>query len=350
MTKEEAYIELRKLMPYEYQESFRKGLEEALNGYKTIINNLDVMERCEDWDDKLNIVNNNIELLFSTIDNYYAGRHELARQQIEEILTSTSSVTTKYGVDENDFYRMRKVGNTKGMKYTEMFHIPLNMRGIVSTQRYSMPGYPCLYLGISIYTCWEEMNRPYLNSCVFSRFKNTKEFETLDLTIPKKSEWCDELQIIITRLPLIIACMIKVKNKKDVFKPEYIIPQLVTECVINKSIKGICGVSYTSVEICNEFDFPEDKFLNIALPVMNESGIDRKYCPVLSSIFQLTKPTSYEIEKIRSDFEGPSWQIIGNSKTLENIAIENYKDSAFGRLEERLKDENIFPLNTMPDE
>lgn len=37
--------------------------------------------------------------------------------------------------------------------------------------------------------------------------------------------------------PLLLSCMVVVSNRDDVFKPEYIIPQLVTEWVITHNDK-----------------------------------------------------------------------------------------------------------------
>lgn len=36
----------------------------------------------------------------------------------------------------------------------DIFHIPFNQRHLVSAQRYSVAGLPCLYLGTSLYICW----------------------------------------------------------------------------------------------------------------------------------------------------------------------------------------------------
>lgn len=111
----------------------------------------------------------------------------------------------------------------------EMFHIPLDMRGIVKTQRYSTSGYPCLYLGESIYGCWEEMRRPPMIKCAVSRLECSLKLNIVDLSIPSEIDMTNPAYQRL--IPLIISCMVPVENHNDTYKPEYIIPQLIIEWV-----------------------------------------------------------------------------------------------------------------------
>ena len=61
------------------------------------------------------------------------------------------------------FYRIRIHKTNFTLSQQEFFHIPFNLRGKVKTQRFSIPGFPSLYLGTTIYVCWEELNRPNIN-------------------------------------------------------------------------------------------------------------------------------------------------------------------------------------------
>ena len=69
-----------------------------------------------------------------------------------------------------------------------MFHIPFNKRGKVETQRYSAPGYPCLYLGSSVNACWEELGQPRFDDMMVSRFVVKEAFPVLDLRMPKEED------------------------------------------------------------------------------------------------------------------------------------------------------------------
>ena len=70
--------------------------------------------------------------------------------------------------EDKKWYRMRNQEKYKRLfPANEMFHIPFQLRGKVNTQRYSLPGYPCLYISRSIWATWEEMHEPQLSQfCV----------------------------------------------------------------------------------------------------------------------------------------------------------------------------------------
>ena len=86
------------------------------------------------------------------------------------------------------------------------------------------------------------------------------------------------------------------RNADDVFKPEYIIPQFVLEWSIEKGPSHkLMGVIYTSAFYNREFFELDYEWENIAIPVQKLSTKDN-YCPVLASMFEVTKPTCYEYE------------------------------------------------------
>ena len=68
-----------------------------------------------------------------------------------------------------DLYRIR-TGSLDPYSRKKLFHIPFELRHIVATQRYSIPGLPCLYLGSSLWACWEELGRPDFNKLHVARF------------------------------------------------------------------------------------------------------------------------------------------------------------------------------------
>ncbi|MFW8247620.1 hypothetical protein ACOIDW_27415, partial [Klebsiella pneumoniae] len=61
--------------------------------------------------------------------------------------------------ENKPLFRVRK-SDTPLSEREEIFHIPFTERQNVSAQRYSVAGLPCLYLGTSLYVCWQEMNKP----------------------------------------------------------------------------------------------------------------------------------------------------------------------------------------------
>ena len=247
------------------------------------------------------------------------------------------------------FYRMRIVEDKRGVDVDDLFHIPFTKQGIVKTQRYSVPGLPCLYLGLSLYGCWEELGRPAINTCLFSRFQNNQDFTVLDFRPPSLGAGEDEKRNFLLIMPLIIACSIRVQNEMDFFKPEYIVPQLVLEAIpeINKcnaktDKSKTIGIGYRSVCQNSEFGFTRDKFDNIVIPAhRNGDKFDQELC----NLFRLTKPTCEEYERIRH------WNVIFDGGDFDNFDNnnfgDNYTNTAFGQLESYISDESIFPLQNV---
>lgn len=341
MTREEFYKEICKLAPSEYDASkcdFRKHLDDLLDKYIELLWKFDEAERPMDWDNIIKKNNQLIEAIKESVRLYYEGRHTSAFRHLSKYIGVLKSVIN---VRIQDLYRMRMFDEGEKHDCNGMFHIPFNKRTIVKTQRYSAPGYPCLYLGKSAYVCWEEMLRPNLDKCYVSRFRTKKDIILVyDLSLPTYSRrvtnydfWLDLL-----RLPLILACMVKVAKPKDPFKPEYIIPQFIMEWVIEARMtkKDLMGILYTSVHKSNDFKFASEKLENVAIPVF--FPFKGKYSKKLCNLFQLTEPTCDELERAKCPY-----QAIERDEKMTDLEYK-YRISTFGQLEARLKDETKFPL------
>jgi len=379
MDRKELYEEIMKLMPsnYEVEDGFLAHLDELFSRYKTLIVQFDETSfEYKRIPDKIETISK--EELMKKIDKVisyirqaahyvYKGCNpaafELIRKVIQVVLTS---LPLKVFPENSQFYRMRTMENRDNVGINDLFHIPLKKRGIVKTQRYSAPGYPCLYLGESVYVCWEEMLRPDLNHCFVSRLANQREIPLLDLSYPELSEWIKndgnnysyETNYIIVssliRLPLLIACMVKVRNTGDVFKPEYIIPQIIMDMIIyhirfkkNKKEKPLyVGVYYTTVHQNRDFNFiPRDNngicnyslINNIAIPVQSPLS-PNKFCPELCEWFKITEPTCDEFERAKMPY------FYSQKFGLSISNVNQYQLSTFGQLEERLNHLGLNPI------
>ncbi|RRJ54776.1 hypothetical protein EHV15_34870 [Paenibacillus oralis] len=201
-------------------------------------------------------------------------------------------------------YKIRVSDDLALNKY-DMLHIPFEQRGRASTTRYSIPGLPCLYLGSSPLICWEELNRPNKDKMHTSLFIAKDELNFLDFSVPpmvfvkraqeifervfgplqedvdKLSELYNTMKLYALLWPLIAACSIRVKNRNDPFKPEYIVPQLLLQWVQqSEKYDGIC---YFSTKI-KHYNFQNiAHFRNYALPV--KSCKDKGYCTEIQNLF-----------------------------------------------------------------
>ncbi len=248
------------------------------------------------------------------------------------------------------FYRIR-TSNNKTLKREELFHIPFELREKVSTQRYSIPGLPCLYLADSIFVCWEELGRPNKDTFQVSRvdisqsklkflFFDTSLNEIKKKCFPTKNPEGKLLNLLIPYLcywPILTACSLIVKKPDDVFKPEYIIPQLLLQWIV--SYKKVDGVVYKSNRI-KVSKHNIGTFRNVVVPVkkIEPKGL----CPQLKKKIKITNPISYQI-----------LEISGNKSVAKNVDVSDlhrvmyielmegeksaYSETIFGKLEEKLK-------------
>lgn len=342
MTQLELFEKYKKKFPLTYTEcvGFRDSINQILSDYRYDIKELDKGLH-DGFENDIDIY---IDGIKNILDLSYQGLHSLAFNKFEELMSKYRLSTF---LEQNIFatkllYRMRITEDRTSVSYKDMFHIPLNKRGLIKTQRYSAPGYPCLYLGTSINACWEELHRPLLESSMVSALKLTRTVKCMDLSIPKKQDMIEDqlkLERFLMAFPLILSCSTKVLNYSNTYKPEYIIPQLLMEYIIKYNMDKkyfshfIFGVLYTSVHINNEFKYSDDEFINWAIPVL-DSLADSQYCPILSEHFEITNPTCEEFERIKT----------GNLTFLSTEPKSAYEASSFFLLENRLKNKEFFQM------
>ena len=339
-----SYNDIKHLFPVTITKEidFKKGVSSVLNEYCSIL---------EHNKEPITTINSCKEInkqLLRIIENVYKGSHSKAYTQLENLLKNKND---KYGININDllrkedgyFYRMRYMDNRNDANYKELFHIPFTKRDKVTTERYSFPGLPCLYLGYSVYVCWEEMNRPDFSRVMISALKSKRKMNLLDLRKPIYHRW---KQTNLKTIPLVLACQIVVSDKNANFKSEYIIPQLIMEYIITNH-EEIDGITYSSVIKDKQFDCPADKFYNIALPAI-QSPKDKLYSTKLKELFEITDPTCEEYERLNRHIGvNDITNIIKNTSVPQN---RKYEISIFNEIEKTLKNVNLFPMHLITEE
>lgn len=166
-----------------------------------------------------------------------------------------------------EFYRARISKEHTSFSPIEMYHIPFNKRGIIDTQRFSIPGLPCIYLGSSSYVCWAELDKPIDNEFCVSRVELDDDIKLFNLatniqkifvyTRTEKEDlknYSIDLENLIDDYlalwQLTIATSFKVNEENRKFKSEYIIPQLIMLSLKNKDIDG---VAYYSKKLTEDY-------------------------------------------------------------------------------------------------
>ena len=357
MNIDELYKELLCILPYvtDKDKHFRIRLGNALRQYCDMIKVLEIDGKplSKSTIDSVVHISNKIKAIVKSSmeglpSRAFAQLHNLLYNKAGNPPIDIKSTILSYSAGES-FYRIRLMDSVNEVPRKELFHIPLSKRGMVKTQRFSISGYPCLYLGETVYGCWEEMRRPQMYQCAVSRYENREALNFIDLTIPLKDELKNHSYLKL--LPLIIACMIRVADDEATYKPEYIVPQLLMEWILKNrkytdnggNKKEIHGIAYISTHHNEEFEFPEESFINYAIPVFS---VDLRcaYCKKLCQIFNLSLPTTNDIEKLKGAYGVEGGR---QPRDPKKQRMQNYQNSDFGHLEERLNDTVRFPLESI---
>ena len=184
------------------------------------------------------------------------------------------------------FYRVRVSPKEKLKEPKDLFHIPYKKRHLVSNERYSLAGHPCLYLASQLYIAWQECGYPYNYYCSefqyqsaidseddwkFITFLSPQDFASRFFVATNHSEdiYLKLAQSYILSYPLLFACSVVNLNGNSAFKQEYVIPQMLTQWVYRNydGADGIKGIKYFSCYDAD--DLYKYNGFNVVMPAKN---------------------------------------------------------------------------------
>lgn len=222
--------------------------------------------------------------------------------------------------DSLELFRVARVADNRPYPRSRVFHTPYDLRSKVSTNRYSIAGYPSLYLATSLELCCNELRIIPSDLAIAARFKLEREIEysnteirVIELglkpqdfidaqsndnkqrTIPR--EFLRDIKIQSAYLlwyPLIAACSFIRVNKNDPFAAEYIIPQLLMQWVRmegesshSSEYDQLIGIRYFSCASVRASDMG----FNYVFPTSGQQiSANLPFCSVLTHSFRLTDP------------------------------------------------------------
>ena len=200
-------------------------------------------------------------------------------------------------VTQNEYwYRIRKDCEKDEVKRKDLFHVPFEIRNKVGTYRYSVPGYPALYLGHSLYVSWLEMDCPA--SFHYSKFKiDSAEINVFDFRFFPSINSVKQGVNYLLSYPYKLACSLPA-TKKSNFVPEYLFPQLMIHAILRqKKSSNVNGLLYSSTKAfsilnennCRDYD-------NLVLPAINMKR--EGYCDALQEMISLSIPQRIEVNKL----------------------------------------------------
>lgn len=307
-------------LPYENK---TEGVLELLDiKYGLLLNDLQKLEETVDWCSGLyKSLKYSTEQIIKTITLYLAGNISEAYLMLNHMLLSIQDeikiVSECYKKFSGTvFYRMRLNSLDSSLQSRSGYlHIPFELRHKVSNYRYSIAGIPCVYMGATIYTCYEELRSPGYDNIHVARIEIPKEYNLLTIGLlpwevndirKERLGFNNEFYYAyIKMLPLIMACSIKVGADRinAVFKEEYIVPQLVMQWLLASGTQ-FDGIIYFSTATKTKSVLNHRLYQNVVLPVKQ---IDKNgYCKQLAEELKVSKPfdnTIAKIELYREDYE-----------------------------------------------
>lgn len=298
----------------------------------------------------ISLSSNIVEEILQVLDLYFNGFPSQAYIRFKNLVESPQLImrltnwrtisldtnTTLYRTKREfnyrcDSSRSNPNGFVKHVAPLSLFHVPFERRKAIGTNRFSIPGFPCIYLSGSLHTSWSEAMTDKKQSFHAACFRNHRPVYIVDLiplkfTIPvsgtidylgtlyNHNDFSDALQDYAIIFPLVAACHTKIIYTEEYigevkFKSEYIIPQLLLQWYRDKHIL-VDGIRYLSCTA--EARFPHsvfDKF-NYVIPVLDlkEEG----YCNSLlhnysaTDVYSQLEPTSLTeldmLDKITQEF------------------------------------------------
>lgn len=354
-----------------------KKLKIIFYNYINYIKNKKAFEEYIGIADQIEEITQNI---LDAMKKYYIGDITYACKLIKELLEKYILIENDFFVSELDkSYAFRGIAPFVNLRYNyhdykeqmnyelsffkgriekvdkreDMIHIPLDKRSVISTQRFSIAGVPCIYLGTTSYVCWIELSKPREDKFNVSAFKFNKEgkrLRILNLVISEgiingicniKDENYDvrcNLQKSMLRIwPLVCATSFHIKENNRNFKSEYIISQLI---MMSLKELNIDGISYLSKRAKDEFQYPQA--INLALPVFETKNLG--YGRICNK-FELTTPSNFNLYlklkgKSTTIIESYINHVYHKTEFNANIYYDNenrlYQDTPFARYDNYL--------------
>lgn len=214
----------------------------------------------------------------------------------------------------SQFFRVRQVAEKiESIKNNadELFHIPLTKKAYTNSERFSLAGFPSLYLSTALPLAWQECGYP--QKYYYSEYKYEKmwdkernyeeELKFLALYSPREICWWGIgsersnlwLNVVIRCLvlyPLVLGCSFVNHGGKVSYKQEYIVPQMLMQWVQRNNLI-VQGISYFT---CLDIEMMPKEYCayNLAIPIMGPYD-EKQYSKKLREEFTWSMPKYYEI-------------------------------------------------------
>ena len=213
------------------------------------------------------------DTIISVLERYLTGDVIEAYDMFSEIMKKYGDTFPSKSVETDIvYYRMRT--GMDSTKKEQFYHLPTTMREKCSSQRFSIAGYPCFYVGYSKNDCLVEISKT--GSMIGLTVNEKDSLRVLDLTLSDEQKDGEQLNKYLKAFPLIASCYVVMMNSVDEekvkFREEYIIPQMLTSYLKHQNkLDGICYYSVRN-ENLHPLGRNEEDYRNLVLfPNLNST-------------------------------------------------------------------------------
>jgi len=260
---------------------------------------------------------------------YLDGDIMSAMSEFEKIIVDSTTkeiVLSKHCMKKGtSLYRMRANSEYNLYDRKGMFHMPANLLSNLASSRYSMNGFSCLYLGASLYVCWEETRRPDIETVNYVKMVSTRDIELITTLCPNTFQTeQDVIQFFIFAL-----CSKITTNDSDKFQFAYVFPEMLLHILVHHIGKNgePYGIKYISSRYFNNdgnFSF-EGLFYNYVIPICGDIDAKDHLCVALKKSFKVSEPKALYVNCV-----------YGHNKIVSRSRPNEYVNTLFYKLEKDL--------------
>lgn len=271
-----------------------------------------------------------------------------------EINTKKGTEWTQFRLNgERQFYRVRGVSDKSDVIQNnpdELFHIPLSQKALVNNERFSLAGFPSLYLSSMLLLAWQECGYPqkyyyseyqYIKLADLDKRKLEDEMKFLALYSPYeiysrgKAEkhrdfyrWLGIIYRYLIQYPLVLACSFVNHNGKSSYKQEYIIPQMLMQWV-KRNDTFVQGISYFT---CVDTSMLPNEYCayNVVIPVSPPYD-EKQYSIKLRENFTWTEPQYFEVPLLNPNANEKDRRVLYNFINRIQMIYKYYVPDSFSR-------------------
>jgi hypothetical protein len=371
--------------PVRYTGDFTANLRRVLEGYCQEISAFGDAEFAVDVSQVVRDCGGLVTAILESLDAHLNGSpfeaFRLLSQGLEAVRPCLLSDALRTTIRPSylGFYRIRTIRGGDLFSCDDVFHVPFTDRTKVGPERFSIPGYPCLYLGSSSLICWQEKGEPSRDRFLVVRYET---WDALDPPIlflayhpqriaptlhgllgtlhdPERKYGPRALSSILTAYPLVLSCHFLVQHEDLPFKPEYVVPQLVLQWLSSETDVG--GLCYLSAQAGID-QTPPPLSLNYVFPVPSAASSPDKY-QMFRQRFHSSRPflpTDGNIEanlkRIQPgnryfDHHGmPGVKPYSSSLAIQDgSGRQPFETSAWGRLDQLLQNSVMVDMSVLAD-